>query len=32
METEIIKEVETLSPSLLQRINAYWRAANLSLR
>jgi len=28
METELINEVETLSPELLQRINAYWRAAN----
>ncbi|MDQ2863013.1 MAG: phosphoketolase family protein [Bacteroidota bacterium] len=29
METEIIgNEVETLSPDLLQKINAYWRAAN----
>lgn len=29
MESEIInKEVETLSPELLQRMNAYWRAAN----
>ncbi len=29
METEIInKAVETLSPELLQKMNAYWRAAN----
>ena len=28
METELINEVETLSPELLQKINAYWRAAN----
>ena len=29
METEIIgNEVETLSPGMLQKINAYWRAAN----
>ncbi len=29
MEAEIMDaEVETLSPSLLQKINAYWRAAN----
>ncbi len=29
METETIEnEVETLSPSLLQKMNAYWRAAN----
>ncbi|MDQ6843568.1 MAG: hypothetical protein M3Z92_04315, partial [Bacteroidota bacterium] len=29
MEAEIIDaEVQTLSPSLLQKINAYWRAAN----
>ena len=29
METEIIgNEVETLSPSLFQKMNAYWRAAN----
>ena len=29
METEIgSKAVETLSPELLQKINAYWRAAN----
>src|SRR6185437_4468020 len=29
METELIKpQVETLSPALLQKMNAYWRAAN----
>src|SRR5665213_4490752 len=29
METELIsEEVETLSPELLQKMNAYWRAAN----
>ena len=29
MDAEIMDaEVETLSPSLLQKINAYWRAAN----
>ena len=29
METEIMKTaVETLSPELLRKMNAYWRAAN----
>ena len=28
METELINETESLSPELLQKINAYWRAAN----
>ena len=28
MDTELINEVETLSPELLRKINAYWRAAN----
>ncbi|MBC7688395.1 MAG: hypothetical protein H7211_09465, partial [Aquabacterium sp.] len=29
METETIpNQAETLSPELLQKINAYWRAAN----